>query len=42
MLEQYKVILDESAVVSKTNTEGIITYVNNSFCKSAGYTKKKK
>lgn len=39
MLEQYKLILDESAVVSKADTNGIITYVNDSFTKASGYTK---
>jgi len=38
MLEQYQLILDRSAVVSKTNPKGIITYVNNSFEKISGYS----
>jgi len=39
MLQQYQLILDKSVVVSKTNENGIITYVNDSFCKVSGYTK---
>ncbi len=39
MLQQYQLILDKSVVVSKTNKEGIITYVNDNFCKVSGYTK---
>ncbi len=39
MLQQYQLILDRSVVVSKTNKDGIITYVNDSFCKVSGYTK---
>lgn len=38
MLEQYKLILDSSSVVSKTDTDGILTYVNNNFTKVSGYT----
>ena len=39
MLQQYQLILDKSVVVSKTNKNGTITYVNDSFCKVSGYTK---
>ena len=39
MLEQYQLILDKSAVVSKTDKQGIITYVNDSFVKVSKYTK---
>jgi len=38
-LEQYKNILDETAVVSKTDTNGCISYVNDRFCKISGYSK---
>lgn len=38
-LEQYLSLLDKSGVISKTDTEGIITYVNDSFCKISGYKK---
>jgi len=39
MLEQYKLILDKSSVVSKTNLKGIITYVNDRFEQITGYAK---
>ena len=38
-LESYKNAMDESSIVSKSNLEGIITYVNDNFCKISGYTK---
>ncbi len=39
LLEQYKSIIDISASVTKTDTNGVITYVNDAFCKMSGYTK---
>ena len=39
MLEQYKLILDSSAVVSKADLDGNISYVNNSFIELSGYSK---
>lgn len=39
LLDQYKMVLDESAIVSKTNTAGIITYVNDAFCSLSGYSR---
>ena len=36
---QYKDIVDQSFIVSKTDKNGIITYVNDNFCKVSGYTK---
>lgn len=39
MLEQYKLILDKSSIVSKADPQGIITYVNDSFCSTCGYSK---
>jgi len=39
LLNQYKLALDESSIVSKTNLNGIITYVNDKFCETSGYTK---
>jgi len=39
MLEQYKFILDQSSLVSKSDPKGIITYVNESFCTKSGFTK---
>ncbi|MDA7848245.1 EAL domain-containing protein, partial [Sulfurospirillum sp.] len=40
MLEQYKAVLDESSIVSKTDKDGLITYVNKKFEESCGYTNK--
>lgn len=39
-LEQYQRAIEQSNIVSKTNLEGIITFVNDEFCKISGYTKK--
>lgn len=37
LLERYKYAVDESAIVSKTDTEGKITYVNDEFSRASGY-----
>ena len=39
LLNEYKRAVDESAIVTKTNKEGIITYVNDEFCRISGYTR---
>jgi PAS domain S-box-containing protein len=39
MLSEYKEALDEGSLVSKTDSKGRITYVNDLFCKLSGYTK---
>ncbi len=39
ILEQYKKAVDELLIVSKTDTNGIITYVNKNFCDISGYSK---
>jgi len=39
MLEQYKMVLDKSAIVSKTDKNGFISYVNDKFVEICGYTK---
>ncbi|MGE4497426.1 MAG: cache domain-containing protein [Deferribacterales bacterium] len=39
MLEQYKLVLDASSIVSKTDTQGRINYVNDKFCATTLYTK---
>ena len=39
LLEQYKIAVDNSTVISKTDTEGIITYANEIFCRLSGFTK---
>lgn len=36
-LDQYKIAVDESAIVSKTDLKGIIIYVNDYFCEVAEY-----
>jgi len=38
LLEEYKKAIDNSTIVSKTDKAGIITYINEHFCKIAGYT----
>lgn len=38
LLEQYKNAVDESDIVSKTDTKGVITYVNKKFIEISGYT----
>lgn len=39
LLNEYKNAVDERSIVSKTNDKGIITYVNEKFCKISGYLK---
>jgi len=38
-LKSHKLAIDESSIVSRTDKNGIITYVNHNFCKLSGYTK---
>jgi len=38
-IHAYKTIIDQSAIISIANPKGIITYVNQSFCNTSGYTK---
>jgi len=38
LLNQYKEVVDVSDLVSKTDKNGIITYVNDNFCKISQYT----
>ncbi|MDH5464196.1 MAG: response regulator [Thiovulaceae bacterium] len=38
ILEQYKEVVDESSIVSKTDLKGMITYVNQNFCDISHYT----
>ncbi|MDD3342126.1 MAG: response regulator [Sulfurospirillaceae bacterium] len=40
ILMDYKNAIDNSAIVSKTNAKGIITYVNEMFCTISGYSDK--
>lgn len=37
LLEQYKLAVDESSILSKTDFRGIITYVNDRFCSISKY-----
>ncbi|AXX90410.1 response regulator receiver protein [Arcobacter suis] len=37
LLKQYKNAVDRSFIVSKTDDNGIITYINEAFCKISGY-----
>jgi len=39
LLKEYKNVVDESNIVSKTDTKGFITYVNDQFCDISGYRK---
>lgn len=38
LLNQYKNTVDRSYIVSKTDANGIITYINEAFCEVSGYT----
>ncbi len=38
MLKQYKEAIEKSNIISKTDVNGIITFVNEEFCKISGYT----
>lgn len=39
-LDAYKMAIDETSIVSKTDKKGVVTYVNRQFCEVSGYTKK--
>lgn len=39
ILEQYRDIVDQSAIVSKADPSGKITFVNDKFCEISGYSK---
>ncbi len=39
MFKQYKNAIESSNIVSKTDINGIITFVNDEFCKISGYTR---
>jgi len=39
-LAEYKRAIEESNIVSKTDLDGVITFVNDEFCKISGYSKK--
>ncbi|AFL68385.1 EAL domain-containing protein [Sulfurospirillum barnesii] len=39
LLSQYLDVTNKSAIVSKTNKEGVITYVNDAFCSISGFNR---
>lgn len=39
LLSQYKDVVDASSIVSKTDSDGYITYVNDAFIKISGYSR---
>ncbi len=39
MFQQYKEAIENSNIVSKTDIDGIITFVNDEFCKISGYSR---
>ncbi len=39
LLSEYQKVVDASSIVSKTDLKGIITYVNDEFCKICGYSR---
>ncbi|QOY53749.1 PAS domain-containing sensor histidine kinase [Candidatus Sulfurimonas marisnigri] len=39
MIKQYKEAIEKSNIISKTDIDGIITFVNEEFCKISGYSK---
>jgi PAS domain S-box-containing protein len=39
LLSEYKKAIDESAIVSKTDLNGLITYANDNFCDVSGYSR---
>lgn len=38
LFQEYKKAVDQSVIVSKTDTQGIITFVNEKFCQISGYS----
>ncbi len=38
ILKQYQEITNKSAIISKTDPNGTITFVNENFCRISGYT----
>ena len=37
--KQYADLVDKNSIISRTDKNGIITFVNDNFCKTSGYTK---
>ncbi len=40
LMRNYKIIVEQSSIISKTNVKGEITYVNKNFCDISGYNAK--
>ena len=38
-IKQYEKIIEKSSVISKTDEDGVISYINDNFCKISGYTR---
>ena len=39
LLEDYKKIADQSSIISKTDVDGYIIYVNDEFCRTSGFSR---
>ena len=39
ILRQYKQAVDIGAIVSKTDSDGVLTYVNDNFCAASGFSR---
>lgn len=39
LLEEYKIAVDNSTIISKADVDGIITYANEEFCRISGYNR---
>ena len=39
LMKQYMEVTDKSSIVSKTDSDGVITYVNEAFCQFTGFSK---
>ena len=39
LLQSYKIAMDESSIISKSDLQGNITYVNDNFCEISGYSR---
>ena len=39
LLNEYKIAIDKSSIVSKANKQGVITFINDKFCEISGYSR---
>lgn len=39
ILNKYKIVIDNTMIISKTDISGKITYINDKFCEISGYDK---